>query len=91
LLDNIAELEVRFILFELLSELLYLSEARVEISLGLFPILFNLFLPVKFLLHGFDLQLKVLVFLIPLEFLFSKELCFGVLLKIQAFDILVQL
>ena len=74
MLDYIAELKVRLVLFKLLAELLDLSEASVEVSLGLFPFLFDFFLLVKFLLHCFYLPFQILVLLIPLKFFFTEEL-----------------
>jgi len=74
LLDNIAMLKIGLVLLKLLSELFYLGETRIEVSLGLFLLLFNLLLPVKFLLHFFYLPLKFFIFLIPLLLLLTKEL-----------------
>ena len=74
LLDNIAMLKIGLVLLKLLSELFYLGETRIKVSLGLFLLLFNLLLPVKFLLHFFYLPLKFFIFLIPLLLLLTKEL-----------------
>lgn len=82
LLDNIAMLKIGLVLLELLSELFYLGETRIEVSLGLFPLLFNLILPVKFLLHFFYLPLEFFIFLIPLLLLFTKELRVGIFLEV---------
>lgn len=65
LFDHIPELNVRLVLLELLSQLLNLVEADVEILLGLFSLLLNLLLAIKFILHLLYLTFEFLVFLVP--------------------------
>lgn len=65
LFDHIPELNVRLVLLELLSQLLNLVEADVEILLGLFSLLLNLLLAIKFILHLLYFTFEFLVFLVP--------------------------
>lgn len=65
LFDHIPELYVRLVLLELLSQLLNLVEADVEILLGLFSLLLDFLLAIKFILHLLYLTFEFLVFLVP--------------------------